>query len=130
MSVFGFDNNSPNWSITVTFSDGKLGTDEDTKWTIDWTCCLPKERPCDNLTKTEAEGSAVSRAKTVFSGIARWTLADEIPEIKFSDFDNSVSRVCLIFTASTIRRVKILYFPGKRWKRYDNSLKDLWIWKL
>ena len=54
-----------------------------------------KHAPEPNLTKTDAEGNAASLAKTVFSGIARCTRAEFIPEIKFIDLANSDSMFVL-----------------------------------
>ena len=43
-----------------------------------------------------------STRKRSFSRPSRWNRPkNEIPEMKFNDFDNSASSVCLILTAST-----------------------------
>ena len=62
---------------------------------------------CDNLTKTEAVGGAVSLTNTDFSGIAKWTLAPIILEISLIERANSISWVCFIFMNSTERLVPI-----------------------
>ena len=110
-SFDGFDKSSPNWSTTVMFSDGKFGTEDATRWTIDCTCCLPRDLPLANLTNTEAEGRAISLANTVFSGMAKWTLAELTPDMWLTDRANSASKDCLILIASTDLLVPIGISP-------------------
>ena len=59
----------------------------------------------------EAEGRAISLANTVFSGIAKCTLAELTPEIWLIERANSVSKDCLILTASTDLLVPIGMSP-------------------
>ena len=132
-SLEGLDNNSPNWSITVIFSEGKLGTEDATRWTIDWTCCLPNDLPFASLINTEADGNANSLAKTVFSGIAKCTLAELIPDIKVIERDNSASKLCLIFIASTERLVPIgispkLWYPSGTDAGKPSAAKSILDW--
>ena len=47
------------------------GTDEATRLTIDDTCASLSARPAWSLTMTLADGAALSRTNTEFSGMAR-----------------------------------------------------------
>ena len=90
------DKSFPYWSTIVTFSSFNPGTDDETKCVIAFTCDAPNARPSKSWTNTDAVTGAVSLTKTDFSGIAKWTLAELIPEIWFTDLANSASRDCFI----------------------------------
>jgi len=36
----------------------------------------------------------------------------------------SIIKLSVLYLFSTFRRIKIYFFPGKRWKRYDNDIKN------
>ena len=87
----------------VTFSGAMPGTDEATRLTIARVCASPSARPGWSLRITEAVGTALSRTKTLASGVARWTRASATASISSIERASSVSRAWRRRSPSTAR---------------------------
>ena len=70
-SPAGWVSSAPIWSTIVTASGFMPGTEEATRLTIEATCASDRLLPACSFTMTEADGAALSRTKTLASGMAR-----------------------------------------------------------